>query len=94
VSESFWIFLGIVGLIIAVQLLRWAAHKHRNKVLGVPSNVEVADSYDREHLSQPADPGLQRGLRGPGIGVSRLGWGNRTGDINPPRRDGYEGRPR
>jgi hypothetical protein len=91
VSDSFWIFLGIVGLIIAVQMVRYALHKRRNKALGVASNVELADSYDPEHLSPPADPGLQRGLGGSQIG---LGLGRRTGDINPPGRDGYGGRPR
>jgi hypothetical protein len=91
VSGSFWIFLGIVGLIIVVQLGRYAIHKRRNKALGIPTNVELADSYDPEHLSQPADPGLQRSMPGSQIG---LGLGRRTGDINPPGRDGYGGRPR
>jgi hypothetical protein len=81
------IFLVIVGLIVAVQVLRWVVHKHRNKALGLPVNAELTSKYDPDHMPPPAvgdepQPG-HMGMRGLGGGV----WQAPAGDINQPRRD-------
>lgn len=81
------VFLVIVGLIVAVQLLRWAVHKHRNKALGLPVNAELTNKYDPDQMPPPAagdepQPGHMGGhIFGGG------GWQAPTGDMNQPRRD-------
>lgn len=52
-GEGF-IFLVIAGLIVVVQLLRWAVHKQRNKALGLPVNAEVTSKYDPDRMPPPA----------------------------------------
>lgn len=81
------IFLVIVGLIVAVQVLRWAVHKHRNKALGLPVNAELTSKYDPERMPPPAvgdepQPG-HTGLRTFGGGS----WPPPPGGMNQPRRD-------
>jgi hypothetical protein len=88
VNGEGFIFLVIVGLVFAVQLLRWTVHKHRNKALGLPANAELTNKYDPSRMPPPAvgdepQPG-RMGLRMFGGG----GWQPPTGDMNQPRRDG------
>jgi hypothetical protein len=78
------IFLVIVGVIVAVQVLRWAVHKHRNKALGLPVNAELTSKYDPDRTPPPAvgdEPQPGHMVRGLGGGV----WQAPTGDINQPR---------
>jgi hypothetical protein len=81
------IFLVIVGLIVAVQLLRWAVHKHRNKALGLPATAELASKYDPDRMPPPAvgdEPEPRH------MGLNRFGgggWQPPAGDVSQPRRD-------
>lgn len=86
-SAEGFIFLAIVGLIFAVQLLRWAVHKHRNKALGLPDNAELTKRYDPGHMPPPAvgdEP--EPGRIGPHM-FGGGGWQAPAGDMNQPRRD-------
>jgi hypothetical protein len=81
------IFLVIVGVIVAVQVLRWAVHKHRNKALGLPVNAELTSRYDPDRMPPPAVGDEPQ--PGP-MGIRRLGggaWPAPPGDMNRPRRD-------
>jgi hypothetical protein len=83
------IFLVIVGLIFAIQLLRWAVHKHRNKALGLPVNAELTNKYDPSRMPPPAvgdepQPRHMGGIRMFGGG----GWQPPTEEeMNQPGRD-------
>jgi hypothetical protein len=87
VNGEGFIFLVIVGLIVAVQLLRWAVHKHRNKALGLPVNAEFSSKYDPDHMPPPAvgdEPEPRH------MGLNRFGgggWQPPTRDTNQPTRD-------
>jgi len=81
------IFLVIVGLIVVVQLLRWAVHKHRNKALGLPVTAKLTSKYDPERMPPPAvgdEPEPRH------MGLNRFGgggWQPPAEDMNRRDRD-------
>ena len=41
-SASLWVVIVVVALIFGSSMVRWAVHRHRTKIEGIPANSELS----------------------------------------------------
>jgi hypothetical protein len=70
VEGSVWVVIVVAALVFGASMVRWAVHRHRTKIEGIPANTELSRQQPSGLPSPTADlpkagDARNRGFGGP-----------------------------